>query len=138
MQYLKIANRTAFLIVTMVLPWLGACMPEDAGGPRGPHGALAMSQQQTVLEDLLPAYDVTQPPPGVDPGIWQQLVIPEDNKMTPERVALGKKLYFDTRLSKDGTVACATCHDVSRGFTDQRPVSEGIGDSSASATRRPR
>jgi cytochrome c peroxidase len=47
--------------------------------------------------------------------------------MTPERVALGRKLYFDTRLSADGTVACATCHDVSRGFTDQRPVSEGIG-----------
>ena len=44
--------------------------------------------------------------------------------MTAERVALGKKLYFDTRLSADGTVACATCHDVSRGFTDQRA---GVG-----------
>jgi cytochrome c peroxidase len=43
-------------------------------------------------------------------------------------VALGRKLYFETRLSADGTVACATCHDVSRGFTDQRPVAEGIRD----------
>ncbi|MGH8467997.1 MAG: cytochrome-c peroxidase [Gammaproteobacteria bacterium] len=129
MQYLKIGNRTAFLLVTMVLPWLGACnarLQEHAGELRGTHGALDMGQQKTLLETLLPERDVTRSPPGVDPGIWQQLVIPEDNKMTPERVALGKKLYFETRLSKDGTVACATCHDVSRGFTDQRPVSEGI------------
>jgi cytochrome c peroxidase len=48
--------------------------------------------------------------------------------MTAERIALGRKLYFDTRLSKDGTLSCATCHDVSRGFTDHRSVSEGIGD----------
>jgi len=49
--------------------------------------------------------------------------------MTQARIALGEQLYFDTRLSADGTVACATCHDVSRGFTDQRMVSEGINDS---------
>src|SRR5262249_16310287 len=45
-----------------------------------------------------------------------------------DRFELGRKLYFDLRLSKDGTLACATCHDVSRAFTDLRPVSEGIGD----------
>jgi cytochrome c peroxidase len=90
------------------------------------HGALPMDQQLSQLEKLLPAHDVTKPPPHVDPVIWEA-VVPKDNTMTPERVALGRKLYFDTRLSKDGTVACATCHDVSRGFTDQRPVSEGIG-----------
>jgi cytochrome c peroxidase len=89
------------------------------------HGALPMDQQQAQLEKLLPAHDVTKPPPSIDPAIWAA-VVPKDNAMTPERVALGRKLYFDTRLSKDGTVACATCHDVSRGFTDQRPVSEGI------------
>jgi cytochrome c peroxidase len=91
------------------------------------HGALAMDQQLARLGQLLPAQDVTQPPAKIDPIIWKAIV-PEDNQMTPERVALGRKLYFDTRLSADGTVACATCHDVSRGFTDQRNVSEGIGD----------
>ncbi|MEQ8750158.1 MAG: cytochrome c peroxidase [Amphiplicatus sp.] len=65
---------------------------------------------------------------GVDPIVWRDLYVPEDNAQTPERIALGRKLYFDVRLSADGTVACATCHDVSRGFTDQRMVSEGIGD----------
>src|SRR5581483_8569740 len=90
------------------------------------HGALPMDQQLTSLEQLLPSRDVTKPPPHIDPVIWAA-VVPDDNAVTPERIALGRKLYFDTRLSKDGTVACATCHEVSRGFTDQRPVSEGIG-----------
>jgi cytochrome c peroxidase len=86
-----------------------------------------MEAQKALLGKLLPERDVTQPPPGLDPEVWQQVVIPQDNTMTPERVALGKKLYFETRLSKDSTVACATCHDTSRGFTDQRKTSEGVG-----------
>jgi cytochrome c peroxidase len=53
-------------------------------------------------------------------------VIPADNPQTPERIALGQKLFFDGRLSADGTVACATCHDPARAFTDGRPVSIGI------------
>jgi cytochrome c peroxidase len=52
--------------------------------------------------------------------------IPSDNPQTPEKIALGQKLFFDGRLSADGTVACATCHDPSRAFTDGRPGSIGI------------
>jgi cytochrome c peroxidase len=52
--------------------------------------------------------------------------VPPDNPQTPEKAALGKKLFFDGRLSADGTVACATCHDSARAFTDGRPVSIGI------------
>jgi cytochrome c peroxidase len=39
---------------------------------------------------------------------------------------LGQKLFFEPRLSGDGTVACATCHDPAHAFTDGRPVSVGI------------
>ena len=53
--------------------------------------------------------------------------IPEDNPLTPEKAELGKLLYFDPRLSKDGTVSCATCHHPAKGFTDQAPVSTGVG-----------
>jgi cytochrome c peroxidase len=53
-------------------------------------------------------------------------VIPSDNSQTPEKIALGEKLFFDGRLSADGTVACATCHDPARDFTDGRPTSIGI------------
>jgi cytochrome c peroxidase len=98
-----------------------------AGDEAAPHGALAMDVQARRVEELLPADAGKVPPQRIDRVVWASIV-PKDNEMTPERVALGRKLYFDTRLSGDGTVACATCHDVSRGFTDQRPVSEGIRD----------
>ncbi len=55
-----------------------------------------------------------------------ELIIPEDNPITPEKVALGKKLYFDKRLSLDDTVSCATCHDPEKAFADAAPVSTGI------------
>ena len=53
-------------------------------------------------------------------------VIPPASPLTPAAVALGEKLFFDSRLSGDRTVACATCHDPSRAFTDGRSVSVGI------------
>jgi cytochrome c peroxidase len=52
--------------------------------------------------------------------------IPPDNPQTPDKIALGEKLFFDGRLSADGTVACSTCHDPARAFTDGRPTSIGI------------
>jgi len=52
--------------------------------------------------------------------------IPPDNPQTAEKIALGQKLFFDGRLSADGTVACSTCHDPARAFTDGRPTSIGI------------
>jgi cytochrome c peroxidase len=51
-----------------------------------------------------------------------------DNPQTPEKIALGEKLFFDGRLSADGTVACSTCHDPARAFTDGRPTSIGFKD----------
>jgi cytochrome c peroxidase len=90
------------------------------------HGAMPVAGQEQRF-DALKTGDGSKPPTRIDPAIWVSIV-PADNAVTPERVALGRKLYFDLRLSPDGTVACATCHDVSRGFTDQRPVSEGIRD----------
>ena len=99
----------------------------SAGAPKGGHGAAKMDVQLQELGKLLPKTDVGQAPARLDPVIWQAFV-PKDNELTEARVALGRKLYFDTRLSADGTVSCATCHDVTRGFTDQRKTSEGIKD----------
>jgi cytochrome c peroxidase len=72
---------------------------------------------------------LAQPRPRNQAGLPERLTqaaIPKDNPLTPEKVALGEKLFFDSRLSADGTVACATCHDPARAFTDGRPVSIGI------------
>jgi cytochrome c peroxidase len=53
--------------------------------------------------------------------------VPEDNPQTPEKIALGKKLFDDKRFSSTGEVACATCHMVEKAFTDSPlKVSEGI------------
>ncbi len=52
--------------------------------------------------------------------------IPADNPQTPEKIALGMKLFFDPRLAADGTVACASCHNPDRAFTDGRPTSVGF------------
>jgi cytochrome c peroxidase len=56
----------------------------------------------------------------------QDLPIPPDNTQTPEKIALGEKLFFDGRLSANGTVACASCHQPERAFTDGTPTSIGI------------
>ena len=85
-----------------------------------------MGAQQQRLDQLVTS--AAGAPPGVDPVAWSKIYLPPGNEPTADRIALGRKLYFDTRLSKDGTVACATCHDVSRGFADHRNVSEGIGE----------
>ena len=52
--------------------------------------------------------------------------IPVDNPQTPEKIELGKTLYFDPRLSMDGTISCNSCHNVMSHGGDGRPVGAGI------------
>jgi cytochrome c peroxidase len=51
---------------------------------------------------------------------------PQDNPTTSDKAELGRKLFFDKRLSLDGTIACASCHDPRKAFTDQLTTSRGI------------
>lgn len=51
---------------------------------------------------------------------------PQDNAPTPQRVALGKKLFFDPRLSGDGNMSCATCHSPLMGWSDGLPTAKGV------------
>jgi cytochrome c peroxidase len=62
------------------------------------------------------------------PAALTDSATPKNNPQTPEKIALGEKLFFDGRLSANGTVACASCHDPRLAFTDGRPVAVGIGD----------
>ncbi len=52
---------------------------------------------------------------------------PKDNKLTKDRIELGKLLYFDKRLSASDKISCATCHAPKRGWTDLVPVSKAVG-----------
>ena len=52
--------------------------------------------------------------------------IPKNNKQTKSKIELGKMLYFDPRLSSDGTVSCNSCHNVMNGGSDNRSFSSGV------------
>lgn len=55
------------------------------------------------------------------------LKYPADNPMTAAKVALGRQLYFDPRLSEDEKVSCASCHDPTKGWTSGAQFSTGVG-----------
>jgi cytochrome c peroxidase len=65
-------------------------------------------------------------PKGLPQMLWD-VMVPADNPVTPAKIELGRRLYFDKRLSSDGTVSCASCHDPEKGFADGRAVAEGVG-----------
>ena len=60
-------------------------------------------------------------------GLDLYRAIPADNPMSVEKVALGRRLFHDRRLSRDGTISCATCHDPARTFTNGLAVAVGVG-----------
>lgn len=62
----------------------------------------------------------------VPPGFPEQ-VVPDDNQVTPERVALGRVLFHATELSRLEDVSCASCHRQEHAFADSRAVSPGTG-----------
>ncbi len=54
---------------------------------------------------------------------FTEVPIPAHNRQTPAKIELGKKLFFDRRLSGDGTMNCGTCHDPNQGFSDGLAIS---------------
>lgn len=71
-------------------------------------------------------------PPPPEPWAWDlppgfpEPYVPADNPMSAAKVELGRHLFYDTRLSADGTFACATCHRQELAFTDGLPRAEGV------------
>ena len=59
-------------------------------------------------------------------GLKSELPNPRDG-FSPEQIDLGRLLFFDPVLSKDGTISCASCHNPYKGFADGMPVTIGIG-----------
>jgi cytochrome c peroxidase len=74
---------------------------------------------------------LSQPPRPLNeqigfPDELYRWVIPRDNPQTSAKVTLGKRFFFDKRLSKDNTEMCASCHNPDKGFTDQLPTAMGL------------
>lgn len=67
--------------------------------------------------------DQFKPPLGLPDIPW-----PADNPYSKEKAELGRLLYFDTRLSSDNTVSCASCHNMACGYSDCKVIAVGIDD----------
>lgn len=95
---------------------------------------LFLTSSFTILSTCFISIKVTstEPPKGgyhlnLPLGLDEFAVeIPKGNPLTKEKITLGRELYFDPRLSADGTVSCASCHNPKLAFTDGLPASVGI------------
>lgn len=85
-----------------------------ACGPGGPTSA--------QLEADNPVRPMSAPPFGMEDFFAEAPVVP-----SPARARLGRWLFYDTRLSRDATIACASCHRPTHAFSEPRPVPLGIG-----------
>jgi cytochrome c peroxidase len=120
-----------FVVVAGIVTLLLGCGDADKKASSKPAVASDAATQQTTLKPSpVPAAGPLARPKSLQqvglPVRATRAAIPRDNPQTPDKIALGEKLFFDGRLSADGTVACSTCHDPARAFTDRRPTSIGI------------
>jgi cytochrome c peroxidase len=83
--------------------------------------ASAAAAQNSAPAALLPA-----------PAGLPVLPVPADNPQSPAKIRLGERLFFETRLSGDGSVSCASCHDPQHGFARPEPLAVGIRGQKAS------
>src|SRR5712692_1775998 len=132
---MRVAKRTR-LCVTIMLLVGAATLILGCQGARKQAGSVAeappdaATQQATLKAPPIPEAGPLARPKSLRqvgvPHAATRAAIPPDNPQTPEKIALGQRLFFDGRLSADGTVACSTCHNPARAFTDGRPASIGI------------
>ena len=111
------------LLVSIGCATLAApAVSEDTGV--GPPPALAPGQAPPLPQATPLAAPRSSDQVGFPAALTEYVISP--TSLRPARVVLGQKLFHEPRLSGDGTVACVTCHDPARAFTDGRPASVGI------------
>ncbi len=82
--------------------------------------ACVMGAQANANELYEEALDYFKPLPSTVPAL-------NDNKITPEKIDLGKALFFDPRMSASGVFSCNSCHNLATGGDDNMPTSIGHG-----------
>lgn len=93
-------------------------------GAARPYARAACVALLVALVVLAISLRATRQSASLPPGFPRPLV-PADNPVTPEKVALGRYLFYDVRLSANGTQSCASCHRQARAFSDDARVSRG-------------
>src|SRR5437667_4472069 len=59
-------------------------------------------------------------------GLDLYMPVPQENPLTRAKIEQGRRLFFDRRLSRDGSVSCSSCHDPERAFSDGRSIAVGV------------
>ncbi|WP_198017198.1 cytochrome-c peroxidase [Methylocapsa acidiphila] len=109
----------AFAVVAALIGVLAVSINiPDGSRPPTPQAAQPVALRQAAEKPNLPA--------GISTQLYA-IAVPRGREPTPDLIALGEKLFKDKRLSIDDSVACETCHDPAKGFSDHR------GDSATSA-----
>jgi cytochrome c peroxidase len=93
-------------------------------GPRWPW--LVVLPLAAAVALIAVAWNTDSAAPTTAAAVLGAVPIPADNPQTPDKIALGKLLFFDTRLSGNDRVACATCHQGTKGLSDGLPRSIGV------------
>ena len=88
--------------------------------------AILLTNCVGVVEETDP---ITSPYEVEVPSHFPPIPVSNDNPLSEEKIALGKRLFFDPILSLDSSVRCASCHFTSHAFSDTITLSRGIGDS---------
>lgn len=124
MQLRKLTWSMGMCLLVTVGMVLTGCQQKPAPTPQPGDEEAAPTTTDATTEDSATTADTAEfvVPVGLPP-----VPVPADNPMSADKVELGKMLYFDKRLSKDGAVSCATCHDPKMAWTQHTPTSEGIG-----------
>jgi cytochrome c peroxidase len=102
-----------------------------AGAPEQVVAPAIAAYRQSAVTPLQDLGRIFNPSPLPARYVWEalpeQAPAPPDNPTTPEKVALGKRLFYDTRLSGDGMLSCASCHDLyKKAGGDGRRTATGI------------
>lgn len=106
-----LVTSTAIAIIGTI--WILGCQQsEKPASPSSPAASTSDATKPTAAASV---------PLGLPP-----VPVPADNSMTPEKIELGKMLYFDKRLSKENDISCATCHDPKMAWAEHLPTSKGI------------
>jgi cytochrome c peroxidase len=96
---------------------------------------VGMRLESGQLVPTPPGSDLSEPATGLQKS-FPPIIQPDDNPTTPEKVELGRLLFFDPILSDDNTMSCAHCHHPDLGFSDGLPRSRGRGAHGAGTERR--
>ncbi|MCB9315479.1 MAG: c-type cytochrome [Lewinellaceae bacterium] len=109
-----------------VLALLFACKKDEPAPTTPPDANTIIGKYLNLNLDALPEYAQVNYPVHYNPGVLAMDNAPSINRVTNTGAVLGRVLFYDKNLSRNNTVACASCHSQAKGFTDDLTLSEGF------------